>query len=176
SLNKLSDYLAGGRPIIYYGRSSYDPVSAAGAGFTVPPGDPAAVADAIERLFALSPEERREMGARGQAYLAEHHNIPRLAERLLAVIEPVPAGEARPGWPGPGRPGQGSRGGGRLRRAGGNRLHPQVQAGGVRPQRKPALRPPDAGRDPWRGAIDGIPWTRASGGHRRRLVCNSQVQ
>src|SRR5207253_1437019 len=96
SLNKLSDYLAGGRPIIYYGRSSYDPVSAAGAGFTVPPGDPAAVADAIERLFALSPEERREMGARGQAYLAEHHNIPRLAERLLAVIEPVAAAEARP--------------------------------------------------------------------------------
>ena len=51
SLNKLSDYLAGGRPIIYYGRSSYDPVSAAGAGFTVPPGDPAAVADAPRRCF-----------------------------------------------------------------------------------------------------------------------------
>jgi len=33
------------------------------------------------------------MGERGRRYLLEHHNIPKLAERLLEVFEkePVPA-------------------------------------------------------------------------------------
>jgi glycosyltransferase involved in cell wall biosynthesis len=86
SLNKLGDYLAGGRPIVYYGRSSYDPVAAAGLGFSVPPGDPAALAGALQELVALSTEERQEMGRRGREYLLEHHHIPGLAGRLLQVF------------------------------------------------------------------------------------------
>jgi len=92
SLNKLTDYLAAGRPIIFFGRSTYDPVKDAEAGFSVPPGNPGVVADAIERLVALTPQERIDMGERGRLYLLEHHNIPRLAARLLEVFErePVP--------------------------------------------------------------------------------------
>jgi glycosyltransferase involved in cell wall biosynthesis len=45
------------------------------------------LADAIERLVALTPRERIEMGERGRRYLLEHHNIPRLADRLLEVFE-----------------------------------------------------------------------------------------
>lgn len=86
SLNKLTDYLAGARPIIFYGNSSYDPVSEARAGFTVPPDDPAAVADAIQRLVALTPQERIEMGYRGREFLLEHHHIPTLADRMLAIM------------------------------------------------------------------------------------------
>lgn len=91
SLNKLTDYLAAGRPIVFFGRSSYDPVKEAQAGFSVPPGDPEQLADAIEHLVALTPQERMEMGERGRRYLLEHHNIPRLAERLLEVFEPAKA-------------------------------------------------------------------------------------
>lgn len=87
SLNKLTDYLAAGRPIVFFGRSSYDPVREAEAGFSVPPGDAKGLAGAIERLVALTPQERMEMGERGRRYLLEHHNIPRLAERLLEVFE-----------------------------------------------------------------------------------------
>ncbi len=86
SLNKLTDYLMGGRPIIYYGRSTYDPVSEANAGFTVPPDDPDALAGAIERLADLTEDERAEMGRNGRQWALEHHNIPRLADRLLAEI------------------------------------------------------------------------------------------
>jgi glycosyltransferase involved in cell wall biosynthesis len=86
SLNKLSDYLAGGRPIVFYGRSSYDPVRDARAGFSVPPDDPEALAVAFEKLVALSPEERLEMGRRGRQYLLEHHDIPGLADRLLTAF------------------------------------------------------------------------------------------
>ncbi|HKV89429.1 MAG TPA: glycosyltransferase family 4 protein [Candidatus Dormibacteraeota bacterium] len=90
SLNKLADYLASGRPIIFFGRSTYDPVAEAKAGFSVPPGDPAAIADAIESLIQLSPEERRSMGERGRAYLMDHHNIPNLAEKFLGVMRTAP--------------------------------------------------------------------------------------
>ena len=79
-----------GRPIIFFGRSTYDPVKDAEAGFSVAPGDPEVLADAIEHLVALSPRERIEMGERGRLYLLEHHNIPRLAARLLEVFESEP--------------------------------------------------------------------------------------
>lgn len=90
SLNKLADYLASERPIIFFGRSTYDPVAEANAGFSVPPGDPHAISDAIEKLVALSPDERKAMGLRGRDYLMANHNIPRLAERYVAVLETTP--------------------------------------------------------------------------------------
>ncbi len=91
SLNKLTDYLAAGRPIIFFGNSTYDPVREARAGYSVPPGDPNLVADAVERLVSLTPEERMEMGQRGRAYLVEYHHIPKLAARLLQAIDAKPA-------------------------------------------------------------------------------------
>ncbi len=90
SLNKLTDYLAAGRPIIFFGKSTYDPVRDAEAGFSVRPGDPEVLADAVERLVALTPVERMEMGERGRRYLLEHHNIPALTARLLDVLEKEP--------------------------------------------------------------------------------------
>jgi glycosyltransferase involved in cell wall biosynthesis len=101
SLNKLTDYLASGRPIIFFGRSTYDPVAEARAGFSVPPGDPVAIANAIEKLAVLSPQERKAMGERGRDYLLGHHNIPNLAERFLGVLGAggqvsSPAAQAKP--------------------------------------------------------------------------------
>jgi glycosyltransferase involved in cell wall biosynthesis len=87
SLNKLTDYLAGGRPIIFSGHSTYDPVAAIGAGYSVPPDDPVAIADAIEKLFSLPPSQRIAMGRKGREYVTEHHDIPKLAVRLLAALE-----------------------------------------------------------------------------------------
>jgi nucleotide sugar dehydrogenase len=89
SLNKLTDYLAGGRPIIFSGRSAYDPVADIGAGYSLPPDDPVAIADAIEKLFSLTPDERIKMGRKGRDYVVEHHDIPTLATQLLAALEPV---------------------------------------------------------------------------------------
>jgi glycosyltransferase involved in cell wall biosynthesis len=82
SLNKLCDYLAAGRPILFAGRSTYDPVQEARAGFTVPPGDAPALADAVRRLMALSPDERTAMGDNGRRYLQRYHDIGVLADRL----------------------------------------------------------------------------------------------
>jgi len=87
SLNKLTDYLAAGRPILFYGRSSYDPVAESAAGLSVPPADPEALADAVERLFSLPASERVAMGARAREHAEREYNIPRLAERLIRVLE-----------------------------------------------------------------------------------------
>jgi glycosyltransferase involved in cell wall biosynthesis len=86
SHNKMTDYLAAGRPILFFGNSTYDPVADSGAGISVAPGNPSVIADAIERLVGMSDEARMEMGRRGRAYLLEHHHIPRLADRLLASL------------------------------------------------------------------------------------------
>lgn len=85
SLNKLFDYMASARPIIYSGKSCNDPVSESGGGIAVPPEDAAAVANAIEKLASLPPEERRAMGLRAREYAEEHHNFRRLAETLESV-------------------------------------------------------------------------------------------
>lgn len=86
STNKVTDYLASGRPIVFFGTSSYDPVSEAGAGMSSTP-DPVALADCIERLVELSPEERIAMGQRGRAFMLQNHSIPVLTERLVAAID-----------------------------------------------------------------------------------------
>jgi glycosyltransferase involved in cell wall biosynthesis len=86
STNKVMDYLASARPIVFFGNSSYDPVAIAEAGISLPPGDAVALASAIERLVGMSPKERVAMGERGRAYLLEHHTIPALTDRLLAAL------------------------------------------------------------------------------------------
>lgn len=86
TLNKLCDYLAAGRPIVFFGHASYDPVALAGAGYVVPPANPAALADAIQRLAEDSPASRAAMGRRGYAFLVEHHLIPVLAQKYDVIF------------------------------------------------------------------------------------------
>jgi glycosyltransferase involved in cell wall biosynthesis len=92
SFNKLYDYLAVGRPIVSGSDAADDPVAAADAGLTVPANDAEALAAGLERVAGLSPAERAAMGARGRAFVQEHHDIDRLAERYAAVLRSVAAG------------------------------------------------------------------------------------
>lgn len=87
SLNKMCDYLAAGRPILFAGASSYDPITSAGAGITVPPENPEALAEAISTLRRLPPEARAQMGANGMAYVRQYHDIRGLAQRLEAALQ-----------------------------------------------------------------------------------------
>ena len=89
SFNKFFDYMAMARPIIAGLEASSDPVRAAGAGITVPPKDPRAMADAIRNVMAMTPEERRSMGLRGRAYVERHHDVADLARRVEAVLSDV---------------------------------------------------------------------------------------
>lgn len=86
SLNKLCDYLASGRPILFAGNSSYNPVEEAKAGITVPPENPEALAQAITKLVTLKPEERIQMGKNGLEYVKKHHDIRVLADKLEELL------------------------------------------------------------------------------------------
>ena len=62
SMNKLFDYLAAERPIVIASGAANNPVAEAGAGLTVPPGEPQALAQAIAQIVAMSLAERQRMG------------------------------------------------------------------------------------------------------------------
>ena len=81
--NKLMDYMMAAIPILHAVEAGNDPVAEAGCGLTVQPENPQAVADGICRLLALSSEERKAMGQRGQAFILENHTYPVLARRFL---------------------------------------------------------------------------------------------
>jgi glycosyltransferase involved in cell wall biosynthesis len=87
SFNKLFDYLASERPIIFACAAVNDPVAESGAGVSIEPDSPEAMAGALALMASTPVEERRAMGERGRAYVRRHHDIPMLADRLASVLE-----------------------------------------------------------------------------------------
>jgi glycosyltransferase involved in cell wall biosynthesis len=87
SPNKLFDYMAAARPVVSVVDAAANPVVEADAGLAVPAADAAALAEALKRLLALSPEERWAMGLRGRRYVEAHHDMARLAERFEACLQ-----------------------------------------------------------------------------------------
>ena len=86
SPNKLHEYMAVARPIIFAGNSHNNPIAEAGAGITITPEDPRAIAVAVEMLAAMPSDERWKMGLRARRYIEEHHNFAGLARRLEHVL------------------------------------------------------------------------------------------
>lgn len=86
NLNKLFDYLASERPVLFSGNAPNDPVAESGAGFSIPPERPEEMAGALEQLLKMRPEERAEMGKRGRAYVEREFDITRLAERMESLF------------------------------------------------------------------------------------------
>jgi len=89
SPNKLFDYMAAARPVIFSVNTPLNPVAVAGAGITVPAEDADALAEAALELSATSPEERWQMGLRGRKYVEENHNLNLLANKLELVLSNV---------------------------------------------------------------------------------------
>jgi len=87
SFNKLFEYMAAERPVVFACESAYDPVAATGAGITIKPDDPERLATAFLELASATPEARAAMGAAGRAYVAREHNFEQLGETLNAVVE-----------------------------------------------------------------------------------------
>jgi len=87
SFNKLFEYMAAERPVVFACDSAYDPVQSPGAGITVPPDDPERMAAAFLDLAGTSPEARAAMGSAGREYVDREHNFEHLGETLHAVIE-----------------------------------------------------------------------------------------
>jgi glycosyltransferase involved in cell wall biosynthesis len=87
SPNKLFDYAAAGRPIVFAVTGHLGVFGDGKAGPVAPSSDPASLAQAIAGLVATPADEVEAMGRvafeRGQ----QHHDLRKLARRFLCVCE-----------------------------------------------------------------------------------------
>jgi glycosyltransferase involved in cell wall biosynthesis len=58
-------------------------------GFLVPPGDPLALAAALDRALSMSPEESRRMSDAAVASVRENFSMRRMCERTIAVYRQI---------------------------------------------------------------------------------------
>lgn len=84
--NKVFDYLASGRPIIFAANTLNNPVIDANAGISIPPDDSEAMVAAIKTILSMSPEKRRIMGENGRKYAETYYDIRILAKRLESIL------------------------------------------------------------------------------------------
>lgn len=84
--NKVFDYMAAGRPVVLaIGGVIREVIEEEQAGIAVPPGDGAALAEAVRRL-ASDPEAARRMGARGRAAVERRFDRRAQAKLLEAAL------------------------------------------------------------------------------------------
>lgn len=87
SFNKIYDYMMAGRPIVMAVDAGNDMVGEAECGINVPSGDPKDVAVALEKLLAMTAEEREACGAGAKAHVLLEHAYPVLARRFLESVQ-----------------------------------------------------------------------------------------
>jgi len=84
---KVMSYLAAGRPILLsMGGEAKKIVEESGGGLTSAPEDAEGIFRNIEKLYAMTREERLEMGKNAKAYQQEHFERNKNVDRILDVI------------------------------------------------------------------------------------------
>lgn len=86
SLNKLFDYMAAARPILFVGKSLNSPVSDSGGGVVVEELDPAKIATALVGLADMSKEDLEAIGLKGWAHAKTIFATDVLARRFLEEV------------------------------------------------------------------------------------------
>ena len=86
NLNKIFDYWAAGRPVVFSGNAPNDPIRDSRAGFSVPAETPEQMADAFRKILSMSPDERSEMGRRGREYVEQNFDMGRLGKRMERLL------------------------------------------------------------------------------------------
>lgn len=88
--NKLQGYLAAGKPVIASANGeSADVIIKANAGLICPAGDAGALAEAIIKLYEMTPEERNRIGENGRKYFELHFNLQNRVTELIEHFKDV---------------------------------------------------------------------------------------
>jgi glycosyltransferase involved in cell wall biosynthesis len=85
SFQKIYEYLAAGRPVVFGSCTNDDVVRDSGAGISVEADNPAELARAVEFLASQSREQLWEYGVRGRRYIEKAYSIPLLVDRFEAM-------------------------------------------------------------------------------------------
>ena len=86
SLNKVTDYMLAGKPVVasYTGYPSM--INEAACGTFVPAGDVEALRIEVERYAAMSAEDLAFVGARGRAWIMTNRAYGKLAQDYLKIL------------------------------------------------------------------------------------------
>jgi glycosyltransferase involved in cell wall biosynthesis len=86
--NAVLEAHACGLPAVVSHAANIDGIVVDGeSGFEAPTFDHDALAEALARMLAASPEERREMGARGRAHVAATFSVDRILEETVRLYD-----------------------------------------------------------------------------------------
>lgn len=86
SLNKLHEYLAAAKPIVFGYNQQDNPVQQSGCGYTVPPDNPRAIADAFKNVAKASLEVREAFGRKGRAFAMAEYDFQELGKKMEALL------------------------------------------------------------------------------------------
>ena len=92
SPNKLFEYFASSRPILFYGNTVSDYVAKSNSGISVPAGDVTKLRDACLKLYNMPIEEREKLGKNGRNYVEENFDWKVLANKVDEIIEDISKG------------------------------------------------------------------------------------
>ncbi|HMF43450.1 MAG TPA: glycosyltransferase family 4 protein [Polyangia bacterium] len=85
--NAVLEALACGLPAVVSHAANIDGIVTADAGFEVPTFAHDALAEALGRILVLSDDERRRMGARGRAHIADNFSATRVLGEMVALYD-----------------------------------------------------------------------------------------
>lgn len=92
--SKLQSYLAAGRPIIAAADGEAAKiVGSSGSGLCCSAGDPQQLASTIRHMYALTQQEREQLGASGRQYFEAHYQADVLTQKLVDGLTKVAAGD-----------------------------------------------------------------------------------
>lgn len=87
SLNKLFDYMASGRIIVFAGNSKNNPIKDANAGYSIAPDDVEVLQKTILEIYNLSQEKRDAIGQKIRKYAEDDYSIEILVDKFEKLLE-----------------------------------------------------------------------------------------
>lgn len=76
-----------GKPVIHAVTAGNNLVRDANCGISVPAEDAGAVFEAINKMLALTQEERQKLGNNGREYVIKNHDYKFLAKKIIEFIK-----------------------------------------------------------------------------------------
>lgn len=87
SANKLFDYLASGKPVLSDFPCEFNPSVQCGAGFDIQNPKADKIADMIEKICSMSPDEMEHYGRNARIAAEQQYDYKVLTQKLLKIIE-----------------------------------------------------------------------------------------
>ncbi|WP_419773853.1 glycosyltransferase family 4 protein [Halarcobacter sp.] len=87
SSNKLFDYMASGRVVLFSGESINNPIREADAGYIVKSDNIELLKNKILEIYSLSKEEREKIGLKARTYIQKNYATEVLVDKLELVLK-----------------------------------------------------------------------------------------